>query len=182
MTQTALTAVTEVDTTLTALAAYIAAHPTAGVGVYSESGFAAPTNANEVAASTFDTNAAMLSHYEGLAAVQNAITGSSNAGLVANMAANTNVISSIRSGDHIFTTTPNRKIRIVSGATIFTDVDGASNHIAAQLAKNTILYVSAKRYPRSDKNQFYYKILDGTYINDYIKVEDVEILPHDTSV
>lgn len=174
MTQTALTAVTEVDTTLTALAAYIAAHPTAGVAVYSESGFATPTNANEVAASTFDTNAALLSHYEGLTAVQNAITGSSDSGLVANMAANTNVISSVQATNHVFPTTPSRKVKVRNGTSIFNNTDGALSHFVANVAKDTILYVDAVIVKTSI--QLWYKILDGTYINDYVKVDDVDAM------
>lgn len=163
MAQTALTAVTEVDTTLTALAAYIAAHPTAGVGVYSESGFATPTNANEVAASTFDTNAAMISHYAGLAAVQT----------------DSQVVAATDATRHVFATTPNRKAIVKGGATVYTNTDAARNHIAGHLADGAVIYVQAAGYKTN--YGWFYKLLDGTFANDYISGDKIEFALHDTS-
>lgn len=163
MTQTALTAVTEVDTTLTALAAYIAAHPTAGVAVYSESGFATPTNANEVAASTFDTNTDLLGHYAGLTAIQQHAT----------------VVAATDAARHVFATTPNRKVNVPTGATIWNATTATKADFIAHVEAGTKLYVSELGY-RTNIGLFY-KILDGTYVNKYIKHEDVEFLLHNTA-
>ncbi|SRR5258706_8016341 len=154
MTQTALNGTCD-DATLDQLAAFIVAEPTRGVYIYTDTGVN-PAGIG-VAASTFLSNAALQALF----------------------VADASTIVDVEANLHVFPTTPNRKIRVFGSASIYTATTATAADFVANVANGTILYVSALGY-RTNTGLFY-KILDGTYVNDYIRHKDVEFLFHDSS-
>src|SRR5258707_7725941 len=113
MTAPAAPPVTSVTASISDVITAITAVPTHGVYLYIDT--TTPSGAG-VAASTFATDTAALAYYEGLSAVKVAEE------------TDTTVLAAVRAVDHVFRSTPNRKVKIIGGAQSYTDTDLAASH------------------------------------------------------
>lgn len=164
--------------TAAAFAAALTTITTEGVYVYTDVGSGAPvapgfTGTAMKAAMAADADIAK-------ACVANATTLlalAADAPSLALIVANATVIASIQATNHVFPTTLSHKVQVkAGGATIRSsaDLDSATN-IVARIAAETVLYINAKAYVTD--TGLLYKILDGTYANDYIDREEIEVAP-----
>lgn len=150
---------------------------TDGVYIYTDTGvvpqapgFTATAAKAAIAANT-DVGKACVANSTTLAAIV------ADATSIATLRANATIIAAVQADNHVFPTTLSHKVQVkVGGATIRNTADlDIETNIVVRLAAATVLYINAKAYVTD--TGLLYKILDGTYANDYVDREEIEFAP-----
>jgi hypothetical protein len=98
-----------------------------------------------------------------------------------NLRGNATLLAAVDADQHVFPTTPMHKVQIkpgAAGAKIRTSADlQSTSNIATRAAVGDVFYIGSLAYNSALGVQ--YKILDGTYVNDYVDREDIEFPPLD---
>lgn len=166
--------------TAAAFAAALTTITTEGVYVYTDIGSGAPvapgftgTAMKAAMAADTDIGKAAVAVPATLAAIV------ADATSLTTLRGDATIKAAVLADAHVFPTTDNHKVQIkaaAQGAKIRSSaaLDSTTN-IVARLDAGTVLYISALAYVTDLGVQ--YKILDGTYVNDFVDREDIEIAP-----
>lgn len=167
----------DVATATAAIAALYTLLGTDGYYIYTDSGNAPQAPGLTVTA----TKAAIAANVDvGKACIANSTTLAAivaDATSIATLRANATIIAALRADNHVFPTVLSHKVQVkAGGATIRNTADlDIETNIVARIAAETVLYINAKAYVTD--TGLLYKILDGTYANDYVDREEIEVAP-----